>query len=406
VAVLAIVAALGVAPAGCGGKDNREKNAPPAATVPKDGPDSGASTLRATLTGLLTDHVYLTGVALTTGLGAGLGSEAFKAAKDTLDDNSMALSTTIGSVYGGDAATRFLALWRAQIGSFVGYTKARAAGDANAANAARRELDGDRHDFGAFIARLNHELPGTVVASALRAHTDDVLATVDVAARRSPRAFERLATAARNMPVTAKVLATNIAIQFPRRFAGAADDRAADLRSRLTSLLESHVYLTGIAVTTGVLAGLHSAAFKAAASTLDRNSVALSQTIESVYGPSAGRQFLALWRAHIGFFIDYTKAQAAGNTVRAQMALAKLDGYRRDFGAFIARANPNLSQEAIAGELEPHIATLAAAIRAAVKRSPRTFDRLHVAADHMKMTADVLAGGIFKQFPDRFTPLG
>jgi hypothetical protein len=121
-----------------------------------------------------------------------------------------------------------------------------------------------------------------------------------------------------------------------------------------------------------------------------------------VYGAPAGKQFLALWRAHIGFFVDYAKAKAAGNAKAAQAAKRRLDGYRQDFGAFIASANPNLPKQAVAAELKPHVQSLLAVIDAAVAKSPSTFDKLHVAADHMPMTADILAAGIAKQFPDKF----
>jgi hypothetical protein len=400
---LALVAGLSIAAAGCGdSNDSTTAASPPAMPHDAMAADSGASTLRAALTGLLTDHVYLAGIAINTGITSGLDSGAFKAAAGTLDKNSVALSKAIESVYGADAGTQFLALWRAHIGFFVDYTKAKASGDTAGATAARKKLDGYRQDFGAFIASANPNLPKAAVAAELKPHVTSVIAVIDAAVAKSPTTFDKLEVAARHMPMTAKVLAGGIAKQFPTKFSGSVDAGASELRATLTALLESHVYLAGVAVATGVASGLDSAAFKAAAGTLDKNSIDLSKAIESVYGAPAGKQFLALWRAHIGFFVEYTKAQATRNAAGSRKALAKLDGYRNDFGAFIASANPNLPKQAVADELKPHIATLAAAIRAAVKKSPKTFDRLAQAAAHMPMTADILAGGIAKQFPTRF----
>src|SRR4051812_7655128 len=141
---------------------------------------------------------------------------------------------------------------------------------------------------------------------------------------------------------------------------------ASDLRAGLTALLQEHVYLAGIAVSQGVANGLDSGEFKAAAGTLDANSKALSDAIGGVYGDGAGKQFLALWRKHIGFFVDYTKGKAPHDAALVKKAQRNLDGYRADFGAFISSANPNLPADAVAAELKPHIQTLEAAIDSAV----------------------------------------
>jgi hypothetical protein len=140
----------------------------------------------------------------------------------------------------------------------------------------------------------------------------------------------------------------------------------------------------------------------AAADTLDQNSIALSDAIGSVYGKDAGKQFLALWRDHIGFFVDYTKAKAEGDKQAARAAREKLDGYRAEFGAFIASANPNLSEEAVADELKPHVNSLFDTIDAVIAGDTEVFEKLRTAAAHMPDTAKVLAGAIAKQYPDKY----
>jgi hypothetical protein len=186
------------------------------------------------------------------------------------------------------------------------------------------------------------------------------------------------------------------------RAGSATETGASELRATLTAGLQEHVYLAGIAISNGVGAGLDSAEFKAAAGTLDKNSIALSEAIGSVYGDAAGEQFLALWRDHITFFVEYTEAKATGDAKGAQAAKKKLDGYRAEFGAFLASANPNLTQKAVADELKPHVSTVFATIDAVVAKSPKTFDLLQEAASHMPTTANVLAGAIANQFPDKF----
>jgi hypothetical protein len=366
--------------------------------------DSGASTLRSGLTGLLQEHVYLAGIAVTQGVGKGLDSAEFKAAAAALDKNSVGLADAITSVYGQAAGDQFLALWRKHIGFFVDYTKGKATNDQAAVDKAKSDLDGYRNDFGAFIASANPNLPKDAVAQELVPHIQTLMAAIDAVVAKDPGAFDKLRTAADHMPMTADILAGGIAKQFPAKFPGGVDSSASALRAALTSQLQEHVYLAGIAVVNGVGHGLDSAEFKAAANTLDANSQALADSITSVYGKAAGDQFLALWRKHIGFFVGYTKAQATKDTAAADKAKSDLDGYRTDFGAFIASANPNLPKDAVAQELIPHVQSLFDTIDAVTGAKPGdAFELLRVAAGHMPMTADVLAGGIAKQFPDKFS---
>jgi hypothetical protein len=180
---------------------------------------------------------------------------------------------------------------------------------------------------------------------------------------------------------------------------------ASTLRATLTAGLQEHVYLAGIAISSAVGAGgnMQDPAVMSAVQTLDGNSVALSEAIGSVYGDEAASQFLALWRTHIGFFVDYTLGKATGDQAKADEAKSKLDGYRTEFGAFIDSASDGkLPSDAVAAELGTHVNSLIAAIDAVVAKSPDAFPKLQAAAAHMPMTADTLAGGIAAQMPDTF----
>jgi cytochrome c556 len=366
--------------------------------------DSGASALRSGLTALLQEHVYLAGITVTQGVGKGLDSAEFKAAAGALDKNSVGLADAITSVYGKAAGDQFLALWRKHIGFFVDYTKGKATNDQAVVNKAKADLDGYRNDFGAFISAANPNLPKEAVAQELVPHIQTLSDAIDAVVAKDAGAFNKLRTAAMHMPMTADILAGGIAKQYPDKFPGGVDSSASALRAGLTSQLQEHVYLAGIAVVYGVGSGLDSAEFKAAAATLDANSQALADSITSVYGKAAGDQFLALWRKHIGFFVDYTKGQATKDSAAANKAKADLDGYRADFGAFISSANPNLPKSAVEEELIPHVQSLFDAIDAVTgAKQGDAFELLRVAAGHMPMTADVLAGGIAKQFPEKFS---
>jgi hypothetical protein len=187
--------------------------------------------------------------------------------------------------------------------------------------------------------------------------------------------------------------------------APAVDTPAATLTRDLTALLVDHEYLAGTAVYTAVQAGgdLKDPTFVAAAGALDNNSVALSKAIEGVYGKAGGDKFLSLWRAHIGFFVDYTLGKATKDDALVAKASKNLDGYRNDFGAFIDGATEGgLPKDAVAEALTPHVDSTKAAIDSVVAGDGKAFEKLRVAAGHLPGIATALSGAIVAQFPDKF----
>ena len=111
------------------------------------------------------------------------------------------------------------------------------------------------------------------------------------------------------------------------------------------------------------------AEYEAAGASLEANTVALGAAIKSVYGDDAEKNFLTLWRNHIGFFVDYTVGTATKDDGKKTKATQDLAGYGRDFGAFIGGANPNLPASAVEGLLT---ATSPDWPRASTRTRPRT----------------------------------
>lgn len=176
---------------------------------------------------------------------------------------------------------------------------------------------------------------------------------------------------------------------------------ASDLRVGLNTLLTEHVQLGGAA--TNAALGGRAAEFDAAAGALDANSVALSNAVGSVYGDEAEAAFLALWRKHIGFIVEYTKAVAMKDRAKAEKAVQDLLGYAKDFGAFLAAANPNLPADVVAELVRGHAGSFKAMIDAqALGDQVAAFAKQREAAAHMSRIADPLAAAIAKQFPNRF----
>src|SRR5690606_27881744 len=184
--------------------------------------------------------------------------------------------------------------------------------------------------------------------------------------------FADARTAAQHMPETAATLAAGFAAALD--IPGEVDSDAAALRATMTSLLQEHVYLAGIAVATGYTTGLDSPEFEAAAATLDVNSVALADAVGSLAGDEQRDAFLALWREHIGYFVDYAAAAAEGDDAGKEAALEDLQAYTQDAGAFFEEVSGGeLPAADIAASLEMHVSTLSAAIDDLAAGSPEAY---------------------------------
>ncbi|HEU5322475.1 MAG TPA: hypothetical protein VFX28_16835, partial [Methylomirabilota bacterium] len=183
--------------------------------------------------------------------------------------------------------------------------------------------------------------------------------------------------------------------------AAASTSPAAGLRTALNGLLAEHVSLAAAA--TGAALGGREAELAAAAAALDANSVAVAQAIGAVYGKDAEAAFLPLWRRHIGFAVDYTVGVATKDRAKAERAVNDLVGYTQDLGAFLAAANPHLPKAVVADLVTHHVVTLKAVVDAqAAGDHARAYAAVRTASAHMAAIADLLAGAIVKQFPDRF----
>ena len=405
----AVVCGLAITTAACGSNSTTTSSTAAGAT-PTAGATSGAlamtavagadaaktpaAELRAGLTYLLTEHVYLAGLATGTAVAkkGNLKDPAVVGAVKALDANSVALSKAVGSAY-PSAEKPFLASWRQHIGFFVDYTLGKATKNAPMTAKAVKDLDGYRTSFGQLINSVVPELPAAAVAEELKPHVASLFSAIDAQVAGSPTQFSLLETAAGHMSNTAKVLAGGIAAN--KKLVGSSDGDASTLRAGLTSLLVEHVYLAGIAINQAVAdkGNLKAPATAAAVVALDTNSVNLSKAVGSAY-PNAEKPFLASWRQHIGFFVNYALGKATMNAAMTAKAVKDLDGYRTSFGQLINSVVPELPATAVADELKPHVASVFKAIDDVVTKSPNLFTDLAAAAAHMPGTAAILAGGI------------
>jgi hypothetical protein len=181
---------------------------------------------------------------------------------------------------------------------------------------------------------------------------------------------------------------------------------AADLRVTLDRLLGEHAILAMLATQKGFDGDKD---FEAIAAALDRNSVELAEAIGSVYGEEAGKEFLdgdLKWRAHIGFFVDYTVGLAEKDKAAQKQAVGNLKGYTESFSAFLAEAT-ELPPDAVRQSITEHVKQLKGQIDAYAKGDyERAYSTAREAYAHMYMTGDTLAGAIVEQNPEKFATEG
>jgi hypothetical protein len=172
-----------------------------------------ASELRVTLDNLFGEHAVLAMNATNAGV---TGSKSFPAAAKALDNNSVALSKAIGSIYGAKAANTFLNgkfMWRAHIKFFVDYTVAKAKRNMAGQNKAVANLKQYTVTFGNFLAGATG-LPKLAVRNDLLGHVLELKGQLDsYASGNYTKAASQYHAAYNHMFMTGDLVAAAIAKQ-------------------------------------------------------------------------------------------------------------------------------------------------------------------------------------------------
>jgi hypothetical protein len=144
----------------------------------------------------------------------------------------------------------------------------------------------------------------------------------------------------------------------------------------------------------------------ASAGRLLKNQEDIGRAVALFYGEAAGQKLAALLKEHITVAVDVVKAAKSGDKAAYQRAEAAWQRNGADIAAFLSAANPNWPQPALAAMMKEHLATTTAMVVARLSgkwdEDVRAFDTVYAHILHM---ADALAGGIVKQFPERFGPV-
>jgi hypothetical protein len=192
------------------------------ATVVAAGPAPGVSVARqvadagrsATFQRLLVEHVYLTGMLVTTILDG--RQEQLQATIDAVDANSRALADQVGQAHGPEVREALLTAWRGQVGLFIDYAFGAATGDDAKKGIALANLNDARGNIDAAVTGGDSGLDPGTVAELLRPQVGLIVGAVDAfAAGDTPGGYASLQRAAAGVPALADALAGSIATAAP-----------------------------------------------------------------------------------------------------------------------------------------------------------------------------------------------
>ncbi|WP_088006959.1 copper amine oxidase [Indiicoccus explosivorum] len=373
---------------------NGEKHETPAVSTP-------ASDLRAALDALLSEHAYLAVITMQKGID---GAADFEESAAALQANTDDLSAAVASVYGEEAGQQFKEIWSSHIGYFVDYVTASAAGDEAAKEAALANLAEYKAEQAAFLETATEgRLKASELEEGLQMHIDQLIwAFENYTMEDFDKTYENLRHSLHHMFGFGKGLAWAITDQFPEKFGNTSvDTLAADLRADLNYLLSEHAALAISAMQKGIDGAPD---FEAAAAALTANTDDLSAAIGSVYGEEAAQQFKDIWSSHIGYFVDYVTATAAGDEAAKEAAIAALEEYKAEQAAFLeAATDGRLKAEDVEAALDMHVEELLTAFNSYTEKDyAAAYSAIREAYAHMFGVGTVLSSAIVDQFPEKF----
>lgn len=361
-----------------------------------------ASELRSTLGHLFTEHAFLAVETLKKGAD---GTEDFDALAGALGQNTDDLTAAVASVYGEEAGVAFKEIWSSHIGYFVDYATATAGDDQAGKDKAVAELDKYIVEQAAFLETATEgRLKAADLEAGLKMHVDQLVWAFDsYVAGDYETSYMNEREAIKHMTMVAAGLSTAITDQFPDKFENSmAVTPAADLRSALDQVFTEHAGLAVMAMQNGVDGDPD---FEASSAALLANADDLAAAVSSVYGEEGGAAFDAIWKSHIGYFVDYVTATANDDQAGKDQAMKELEGYVVEQAAFLETATEGgLPAADLEAGLTEHVKQLIAAFDQYVAGDyEASYASLRAAYAHMLMPAEGLSQTIVNQFPEKFS---
>ena len=360
-----------------------------------------ATDLRAALDQLFSEHAYLAVITMQKGID---GSKDFDQAAAALNENTNDLSDAIASVYGKKAGKQFKDIWSSHIGYFVDYVQATAKRDEAGKKKAVKQLDQYRMKQADMLDKATGgRLKASELEEGLKMHVNELLKAFNSYTEKDfDTTYDTVRKSIHHMFEVGKGVSWAMTDQFPGKFdQKSVDTPAADLREDLNYLFSEHLALAVVAMQKG---NDGSKDFDQAAAALNENTNDLSDAIASVYGKDAGKQFKTIWSSHIGYLVDYVKADASGDEKAKEKAVKDLDAYRMKQATFLDQATDGRLKAAdLEAGLKTHIDEL---IKTYTSYHQGEYDQLYPtvreAYGHMFMVGQDVATAIVDQHPELF----
>ncbi len=205
------------------------------------------------------------------------------------------------------------------------------------------------------------------------------------------------------------ILAATLTVAFPE-FAS-AHDRAdtdatttatlTDTKAALRDLWVGHIFWVRNVVDARFEGNARAA--KAAEHQVVANAKAIAGAIEPFYGAEASEKLFGQLAGHWGAISDYLDATRADSKAGQDAAFQQLVDNANEIATFLGGANPHLPVDTLRSLLTAHGSHHVQQIRqfnaGQFEQEAETWAMMK---DHMYVIADALAGGIAKQFPDKF----
>ncbi len=207
----------------------------------------------------------------------------------------------------------------------------------------------------------------------------------------------------------ALLLSTSLALALPglasadaeNATGAAASVTLADAKAAQRDLWIGHVFWVRNVVDARFEGNANEA--KAAEHQVVANAKAIAASIEPFYGKAASDKLFGLLAGHWGAISDYLDATRSSSKAGQDAAFKQLLANADEIAVFLGGANPNLPVDVLKGLLTAHGSHHVQQIQqfkaGQFDQEAKTWTAMK---DHMYMIADALAGGIAKQFPDKF----
>jgi hypothetical protein len=135
-----------------------------------------------------------------------------------------------------------------------------------------------------------------------------------------------------------------------------------------------------------------------------QNQEDLGNAIKPFYGDEAGEKLTGLLKPHITIAAEVVTAAKQGNNAAFEEANKKWHQNAKEIAGFLSTANPNWEKSDLESMMNDHLKYTTDEASARIKKDYdadiAAYDKVH---EEILEMSDMLADGIIKQFPDKFS---